>query len=116
MDRLAFPPESRASPVLSERQGFFGWRGGAEAAKPVTVKPSKHVATGINGFENRTGSVLRRGAALPLGKSSRPRRGGRGDAGGAVGAAQAAVPAQPCEHLSARRRRRLDHGGFRFRQ
>jgi hypothetical protein len=50
MDPLAFPPEFSASPVLSERQGFFGWRGGAEAAKPVTVKPSKHLATGINGF------------------------------------------------------------------
>ena len=33
-----------------------------------------------------------------------------------VGPAQAAVPAQPCEHLSARRRRRLGDGGFRIRQ
>ena len=33
-----------------------------------------------------------------------------------VGPAEAAVPAQPCEHLSARRRRRLGDGRFRIRQ
>ena len=74
------------------------------------------IATRNDAFENRHGSVLGRGAALPLGKSSRPRSGRRGDAGRVVGPAEAAVPPQPCEHLSARRRRRLGDGGFRLRQ
>src|SRR6266699_7340863 len=89
-----------ASPCFAGIAVVFGWRRADSAAKPYQT-----FATRNDAFENRHDPILRRGPALPLGKSSRPRSGGRGDAGRIVGAAEAAVPAQPCEHLSARRRR-----------
>src|ERR1700737_3017533 len=76
----------------------------------VRLSPYQQFATRNDAFKNRHDSVLGRGAAVPLGKSSRPRPGRRGDAWRIVGPAQAAVPPQPCEHLSARRRRRLGDG------
>ena len=104
---------ARSSPMCfaQSRIRFFGWRRADCAAKPI-----RKTATETMHSKTDTGSVLGRGAAIPLGKSSRPRSGRRGDAGRVVGPAQAAVPPQPCEHLPARRRRRLDHGGFRLRQ
>src|SRR6188768_830771 len=83
-------PEIYRDPVC-----FFGWRGAACAVKPVAT-----IAKPGHAFKDRNPSILRRGAALPLGKSPRPRSGGRGEAGCVVGPAQAAVPAQPREYLS----------------
>src|SRR5258708_18773387 len=67
----------------------FGWRHADCAAKPIVT-----IAIPDDAFKNRHGSVLGRGLALPLGKSSRPGSSRRGDARGSVGPAGAAVPAQ----------------------
>src|SRR3979409_2757256 len=90
---------------------FFGWRRAS-----CTPKPIPPIAKRNDAFQNRHYPVLGRGAALPLGKSSRPGSGRGGEARRIVGPLKTAVPAQPREHLSAGRWRWLDHGGFRIRQ
>jgi hypothetical protein len=64
---------ARIGRVLSKWQRFFGWRHADCAAKPMAVQLTEDFATPDDAFKNRHGSVLGRGAAIPLGKSSRPR-------------------------------------------
>src|SRR6202012_1044839 len=83
-------PESRDSgsgayaPSRNDGHHIFS----AGAAPPVTLSQS-------HAFEDREDSLLRRGAALPLGEPSRARSGRGGDARRVVAAAETAVPPQP---------------------
>ena len=97
---FASPRNDGRSPDFPNQQLLFS----ASAARNVPL--SRYHAFENHSVHSSAEALRYPWEAIPaMTRSSRSRR-------ACLGPAEAAVPAQPCEHLPARRRRRLGHGRF----